>query len=354
MSREIPLLELEVGATHDRPVHVRGGEEIEELYDDGRLVGRLVRTRWAVNGRVTVTSRDGQDDRVSVLQLAVANDTAWAAGPVAGWTDRDVAARYSFVGTHLLVTVDQSRFVPLLTCPDWADADATSCRQERCWPALIGDDAGVDGVLVSPIILGDHPTIAPESAGDLFDATEIDEILTLRIMTMTDDEKADARGTDPRAAAILARLRRHVRSLNGALPDGVKVVDYGIRGMHLAYDLLDGYDALVVVDALPGKAAAGDLSVLEVGPDDLGDADFDAHGMAPVAALGSLGQLGGALPRTFVVGCQPADVGRAWDSRRLWRPPSIEPSPSSTSCSPTSSGSPRSASLPPRHAIERT
>ncbi len=95
----------------------------------------------------------------------------------------------------------------------------------------------------------------------------------------------------------------------GPLPDGVRVVDYGIRGMHLAYDLLDGYDALVVVDALPGEGAPGDLSVLEVGPDDLGEGELDAHGMAPVAVLASLGALGGALPPTFVVGCQPADVG---------------------------------------------
>ncbi len=92
------------------------------------------------------------------------------------------------------------------------------------------------------------------------------------------------------------------------LPPDVKVVDYGIRGMHLAYDLLDGYDALIVVDALPGKGSPGELSVLEVGEDDLGAGDFDAHGMAPVAVLASLGQLGGTLPPTYIVGCQPQDV----------------------------------------------
>ncbi len=100
------------------------------------------------------------------------------------------------------------------------------------------------------------------------------------------------------------------RRLSGtALPAGVTVVDYGIRGMHLAYDLLDGYDALVVIDALPGDGVAGDLTVLEVGPDDLGEAELDAHGMAPVSVLASLGQLGGQLPPTYVVGCRPADVG---------------------------------------------
>lgn len=93
------------------------------------------------------------------------------------------------------------------------------------------------------------------------------------------------------------------------LPEGVRVVDYGIRGMHLAYDLLDGVDALLIVDALPGDGIPGSISVLEVGPDDLGDGDFDAHGMDPVAVLGSLTSLGGALPPTYVVGCCPADVG---------------------------------------------
>jgi hydrogenase maturation protease len=92
------------------------------------------------------------------------------------------------------------------------------------------------------------------------------------------------------------------------LPDDAQVVDYGIRGMHLAYDLLDGFDALVLVDALPGEGPPGEVSVLEVGPDDLGDGVFDPHGMAPVAVLASLADLGGRLPPTYVVGCRPADV----------------------------------------------
>jgi hydrogenase maturation protease len=92
------------------------------------------------------------------------------------------------------------------------------------------------------------------------------------------------------------------------LPDGVQVVDYGIRGMHLAYDLLDGYRALVLVDALPGTGAAGEITVLEVGRDDLGSGDFDPHGMAPVAVLASVHQLGGTLPPTYVVGCRPETV----------------------------------------------
>ncbi|MFB8350878.1 hydrogenase maturation protease [Streptomyces niveus] len=103
-------------------------------------------------------------------------------------------------------------------------------------------------------------------------------------------------------------VRRLVTDPGPPLPAAVRVVDYGIRGMHLAYDLLDGYDALVLVDACPGGGAPGELTVLEVGPDDLGTGEFDAHGMNPVSVLANLGQLGGTLPLTHVVGCTPAGV----------------------------------------------
>jgi len=78
--------------------------------------------------------------------------------------------------------------------------------------------------------------------------------------------------------------------------------------MHLAYDLLDGVAALVLVDALPGDAEPGHITVLEVGPEDLGQGNFDAHGMEPVAVLASLGSLGGTLPPTYVVGCRPENL----------------------------------------------
>jgi hydrogenase maturation protease len=91
----------------------------------------------------------------------------------------------------------------------------------------------------------------------------------------------------------------------------VRIVDYGIRGMHLAYDLLDGYEALILLDALPGKEAPGRLRVLEVGEDDLatsGPGGLDAHAMDPATVLAGLRALGGRLPRTFVVGCIPAEL----------------------------------------------
>jgi hydrogenase maturation protease len=93
-----------------------------------------------------------------------------------------------------------------------------------------------------------------------------------------------------------------------ALPPGVRVIDYGIRGMHLAYDLLDPCDALVLVDALPAGGATGQVVVLEVSVDDLGGGEFDAHGMNPMAMLSGVQRLGGTLPATYVVGCRVAEV----------------------------------------------
>jgi hydrogenase maturation protease len=92
------------------------------------------------------------------------------------------------------------------------------------------------------------------------------------------------------------------------LPPGIRVADYGIRGMHLAYDLLDPHDALVLVDALPARGGTGEVVVLEVRPDDVGDGDFDAHGMNPVAMLSAVERLGGTLPPTYLVGCRVAAV----------------------------------------------
>lgn len=93
------------------------------------------------------------------------------------------------------------------------------------------------------------------------------------------------------------------------LPPGVRAVDFGIRGVHLAYELLDGWEALVLVDAVPNRGAPGTVRAFEVDdPDAFGAGEFDAHSMDPGAVLASLKSLGGTLPRTVVVGCQVEDT----------------------------------------------
>jgi hydrogenase maturation protease len=101
-----------------------------------------------------------------------------------------------------------------------------------------------------------------------------------------------------------------IRRLDGMdVPQGVRVVDYGIRGMHLAFDLLDGWDLMVVVDSLPGRGSPGRLEIIEIRPEHLGVGELDAHGMAPLAVLSSLGKLGGQLPPTVLVGVQVGYIG---------------------------------------------
>jgi len=193
------------------PVDVPGGDDVELLRDvdgTGPVVGRLVRRRAALTGvlHLAASPVDGPYPLLT-LRARLENRTGWSAEAGAGSADspRDVAARYSFVGTHLLLAVRGGAFLSLTDPPEWAVGAAAACTNSRCWPVLVGPDERRDVVLASPIILPDHPEVAPESPGALYDSTEIDEILTLRIMTLTDDEKVAARGTDARAAAIIDR-----------------------------------------------------------------------------------------------------------------------------------------------------
>ena len=111
----------------------------------------------------------------------------------------------SFVSAHTILRVQQGEFISLLETPDVLQSVAQECHNIRTWPVLVGDTGEVDTLLSSPIILYDYPQIAPESPGTLFDGTEIDEILTLRILTLTDEEKEQMRQGDERVREILER-----------------------------------------------------------------------------------------------------------------------------------------------------
>jgi hypothetical protein len=117
---------------------------------------------------------------------------------------RATVMRTSLVGTHSLLATDHGRFVSPVDPPEWARPAVDACEHLGCFPVLVG--GADDVVLCSPIILADHPEIAPESPGPLFDATEIDEILVLRTLALGDDEKDEARRTDPRARELIDRV----------------------------------------------------------------------------------------------------------------------------------------------------
>jgi hypothetical protein len=194
-------------------------EEMEQLRDvSGQLVGLIERKQEAVQGRIEIAAKRVADE-IFKVQVRVENLTL-AEGD-AGQLTREKAVARSLVSAHVLLGAENGRFVSLLEPPDDLKDLAANCRNVGAWPVLVGNEGERDTMLASPIILYDYPQIAPESPGDLFDGTEIDEILALRILTMTDDEKREMRGTDERARKMLERTEtlpmEHLMKLHGTL-----------------------------------------------------------------------------------------------------------------------------------------
>jgi hydrogenase maturation protease len=231
VEREVSLSSLNLNEVVDQPRRLAfsfpESREVEPLRDEtgGRVVGVIVRRRQAVKGAFEVTAqREGSGAfklNVRILNLTPLED--------AGGRSRDEALMRSFVSTHTILSVRGGEFVSLLDPPEAHAEAAAGCRNVGTYPVLVGEEGERGCVLSSPIILYDYPQIAPESAGELFDGTEIDEILTLRIMTMTDEEKREMRGADERARRILERteqlpaeqlMKMHgaMRSLKGRKP----------------------------------------------------------------------------------------------------------------------------------------
>ncbi|OAJ59444.1 hypothetical protein A6V36_27790 [Paraburkholderia ginsengiterrae] len=192
--------------------------DLEPLADrHGTLRGALRRTRASLEGRVEVSAASVAADAFR-LRVRIINETPLAD---AGTLKRDAASLYALVSCHTVLTIMGGEWVSSIDPPTELAAAAAACRNIGVWPVLVGNEQQPDTMLASPIILYDFPQIAPESTGDLFDATEIDEILTLRILTMTDDEKREMIATDERARELLARTEslgaEQMQKLHGTL-----------------------------------------------------------------------------------------------------------------------------------------
>ena len=241
--REVDIV-VDINALSDgsriTPVELPAAEEVEALAD---AAGSVMRTRRPVTATVRVSVHDVPAPfPLKRLRVDVANTVE----DLPADAPRASALYRSLVAAHLLLGVRGARFLSLLDPPAWAATAAAACDNRHAFPVLAGDPGGGDAVVLSsPIILDDHPRVAPESPGDLFDAAEIDEILTLRTLTLTDEEKREARATDPRAAAIvdraeelprevLERLHGAVRSLRSLDPDADPGPDTGIDPPPLA------------------------------------------------------------------------------------------------------------------------
>ena len=170
--------------------------------------GGAVERSWReLRGSVEV--RSVPIDGVRRVSVTVKNETPWT-GP-----DREDALRQTFCSTHMVL---RGEFASLTGPPDELRDAAAACENIGCWPVLVGDRTTM---LCSPIILEDYPQIAPESPGDLFDGGEIDQLLILNILALTDEEKREMRASDPRAREILERTENlsedELMRLHGAI-----------------------------------------------------------------------------------------------------------------------------------------
>ncbi|HWF39876.1 MAG TPA: hypothetical protein VG322_15235 [Candidatus Acidoferrales bacterium] len=197
--------------------HLPESKSIEPLTGpQGKLAGAIVRKQNALNCAAHIAIQK-LDECLFKIRLEILNLTTC---PEAASLTRDQAMTYSLVSTHAILNICGGEFISSLDPPqEYADA-VSSCANVGLYPVLAGDEAQRSTMLASPVILYDYPKVAPESAGDLFDGAEIDEILTLRILALGDQEKAEMRQCDERARRILDRVEsdpEHLARLHGAM-----------------------------------------------------------------------------------------------------------------------------------------
>lgn len=212
-----PLLLVEA-ASASRVFSFDASRELEPIRESEKIAALFVRRQEELTGTVE-TSIARIDEQVSRVTIRIWNKTPV---PGADLENQDAVVMRTFASTHTVLHVTGGEFISLLEPADEYTKAAAACKNINTWPVLVGEAKNeTDTMLSSPIILYDYPQIAPESAGDLFDGGEIDEILTLRIMTMTDEEKREMRSGDEHARRILERTEMlpddHLLKMHGAM-----------------------------------------------------------------------------------------------------------------------------------------
>jgi hypothetical protein len=189
----------ELGGPVRAEISIPAGTEEEPLTEEGgEVVGVLVRSWCSLEGTVEISAEPVREELL-VLTVKIMNTAPWDG------EDREEVLHQTFVSTHTILKVERGEFVSLMDPPEELRRFAEECENVKTWPVLAGEEGDKNTILSSPIILYDYPKIAPESPGDLFDGGEIDQLLTLSILSLTDEEKEEARATDPRAREILDR-----------------------------------------------------------------------------------------------------------------------------------------------------
>jgi hypothetical protein len=201
-----PLVSLESDspARTTVPFAVTASRTIESIRDGQKeIAGVIVRRQEAIAGKIEI-SVAAVAPHLRRVTIRISNESPL---PENSLKDADAVLLRTFASTHTILSLRGGEFISLLDpSPEYRDLVA-ACSNVGAWPVLVGDEKGGqrDTMLSSPIILYDYPKIAPESAGPLFDGTEIDEILTLRILTMTDQEKREMSSVDEQARRLLER-----------------------------------------------------------------------------------------------------------------------------------------------------
>lgn len=187
-------------------------EPLEEA--TGERVGALVRSWRKLRGTVEVGAEPLREGLFRVT-VRITNTTPWVG------EDRETTLRQTFVSTHTTLEAEGGEFVSLTDPPGACEEAARGCENLKTWPVLVGEEGDRSMMLSSPIILSDYPRVAPESPGDMFDGGEIDQLLILNILTLTDEEKEEMRASDPRAREILTRCEslspEELMNLHGAI-----------------------------------------------------------------------------------------------------------------------------------------
>jgi hydrogenase maturation protease len=211
--REVTALNLSLSEllVHPRrvPIEFPAARMVEHPANEPAI--EIIREQQAISGAFIITAEQvdtnpgnglgGRGKGVFKVSVEIENTNP---GTNAVTSRRDAILFQSFVSTHTLLQVYHGSFISLLEPPEELQAVVKQCQNLRTWPVLVGNPGERDVMLSSPIILYDYPQIAPESPGALFDGTEIDEILSLRILTLTDEEKEQMR-QDERTREILER-----------------------------------------------------------------------------------------------------------------------------------------------------
>jgi hypothetical protein len=215
VERDVSLEPLELQHVLGRLTRHRFTFQQQQFHVDGAIVREQQPIQGSVEVRATSTNVAG----AYRLTVCIQNETPFDATPD---TTRDDALMRSLVSTHaILLASNGGAFVSMTDPPDDCRTLVEACNNVGAWPILVGEQGDTDTILASPIILYDYPRLAPESPGDLFDSTEIDEILTLRIMTLSDAERAEMLALDDRARSLLERTEsltpEQLMSLHGTL-----------------------------------------------------------------------------------------------------------------------------------------